>query len=213
MNRTALALIFATSTLLPISSASAAITVYGANLTGAQEVPSNPSPGTGFAEITVDDVLATMRVEVVFSGLIGTTSASHIHCCAPAGTNIIVATELPLFTGFPTGVTSGTYDHTFDMTQASSYNPAFVTAHGGTISDAFAALVNGMATSTAYLNIHTNLSPGGEIRGQLAAIPEPSTWAMMLFGFAVIGMAIRRRPRLDAEAARTPSSARLPGGS
>ena len=213
MNRTALSLILATSILLPISSASAAITLYGASLSGSQEVAPNASPGTGFAQITVDDVLLTMRVEVVFSELIGTTTASHIHCCGPAGTNVIVATELPLFTGFPTGVTSGTYDHTFDMTLASSYNPAFVTAHGGTISDAFAALVNGMATSTAYLNVHSTTFPGGEIRGQLALVPEPSTWAMMLFGFAVIGMAMRRRPRLDAEAARTPSSARLPVGS
>ena len=28
-----------------------------------------------------------------------------------------------------------------------------------------------------------------------AAVPEPATWGMMLFGFAGIGMAIRRRRR------------------
>jgi len=192
MNRAALTLIFATSILLPVSSASAAITIFGANLTGAQEVPPNASPGTGSAEIIVDDILNTMEVQVSFSGLIGTTTASHIHCCAPAGTNVMVATELPLFTGFPVGVTSGTYDHTFDMTLLSSYNPAFVAAHGGTTSTAFLALVDGMTTSTAYLNIHTNVFPGGEIRGQLA-VPEPSTWAMMFLGFAAIGASMRFR--------------------
>jgi len=196
MNRAALSLILANSILLPISSASATVTLYEASLTGSQEVPPNASPGTGSALITVDDVALTMRVEVSFAGLIGTTTASHIHCCAPAGTNVIVATELPLFTGFPTGVTSGTYDHTFDMSLASSYNPAFVTAQGGTLASAFAALVNGMATSTAYLNVHSTQFPGGEIRGQLALVPEPSAWAMMLFGFGVIGIAIRRRPKL-----------------
>jgi hypothetical protein len=195
MNRATLSLIFATAILLPVSSVSAAITLYGTYLTGSQEVPPNASPGTGSTLITVDDILMSMRVQVTFADLIGTTTASHIHCCGPAGTNVAVATELPLFTGFPTGVHSGTYDHTFDMTLSSSYNPAFVTAQGG-VANAFAALVNGMATSNAYLNVHSSQFPGGEIRAVLAPVPEPSTWAMMLLGFAVIGIAARRRPRL-----------------
>jgi len=201
MNRATLSLIFASSILLPISAASATITVYGGNLTGTQEVPPNASPGTGNTLITVDDVLATMRVQVTFADLLGTTTASHIHCCGPAGMNVGVATELPLFTGFPVGVHGGTYDHTFDMTLAASYNPAFVTAQGG-IPNAFAALINGMTNSTAYLNVHTNQFPGGEIRAQLRPIvPEPSTWAMMLLGFGAIGLAIRRRPRLAPDMA------------
>jgi hypothetical protein len=37
--------------------------------------------------------------------------------------------------------------------------------------------------------------PGGEIGGQIIPkVPEPSTWAMMMLGFAAIGfMAYRRR--------------------
>jgi CHRD domain/PEP-CTERM motif len=194
MNRATLSLIFATAILLPASSVSAAITLYGGNLTASQEVPPNASPGTGSALITVDDILMTMRVQVTFADLIGTTTASHIHCCGPAGTNVPVATELPLFTGFPVGAHSGTYDHTFDMTLAASYNPAFVSAQGG-ISNAFAALANGMATSNAYLNVHSSQFPGGEIRAVLAAVPEPSTWAMMLLGFGAIGLAVRSKPR------------------
>jgi hypothetical protein len=29
-----------------------------------------------------------------------------------------------------------------------------------------------------------------------AAVPEPATWAMMILGFAVVGYAMRRRPKL-----------------
>jgi hypothetical protein len=35
---------------------------------------------------------------------------------------------------------------------------------------------------------------GGEIRGNISPVPEPSTWAMMILGFAAVGfMAYRRR--------------------
>src|ERR1700732_86713 len=47
-----------------------------------------------------------------------------------AGVNAGGATTVPAFSGFPLGVTSGTYDHVLDLTSASSYNPAFVTMQG-----------------------------------------------------------------------------------
>jgi CHRD domain/PEP-CTERM motif len=177
--------------------ASAAILIYDAALSGPAESPPNVSPGTGFAEVTINDIADTMRVQVTFSGLLAPTTASHIHCCtALPGTGTAgVATTVPTFTGFPLGVTSGTYDQTFDMTQATSYNPAFVTANGGTPSTAFVALLSGLNAGDAYLNIHTTTSPNGEIRGFLHAVPEPSTWAMMILGFAGIGFMAYRRSR------------------
>jgi hypothetical protein len=62
------------------------------------------------------------------------------------------------------GVTSGTYDKTLDLTKASSYNPAF---DGGTPATDKATLLAGLAANKAYLNIHSKLHPGGEIRGFL----------------------------------------------
>src|SRR5262249_62414575 len=80
-----------------------------------------------------------------FSGLTSGTTAAHIHCCAPLGTNAMVATLLPAFTDFPLGVTSGTYPaHTFDLTMASSYNPAFIAAHGMSVAQAEADLIAGI---------------------------------------------------------------------
>lgn len=197
--RTTLALMLAGSLAFAASPAAATITVYSAQLSGGNENPPNASPGTGLAIVTIDDALDTMRVQEFFSGLLGATTASHIHCCAPAGSNAGVATQLPFFTGFPIGVTSGTYDNTFDMTLTSSFSSSFLTANGGTADSAFAALIAGLDAGNAYLNIHTNLFPGGEIRGQLAAVPELSTWMLLLGGFATMGVALRRRRRSDAQ--------------
>ena len=55
--------------------ASAAILIYDATLPGPSESPLNASPATGFARVTIDDFLDTMRVETTFSGRLGTTTA------------------------------------------------------------------------------------------------------------------------------------------
>jgi hypothetical protein len=107
----------------------------------------------------------------------------------------MVATTTPSFPGFPLGVTSGTFDNTFDLTQASSYNPAFITAEGGTVPAAEAALENALLAGETYINIHTTNFPNGEIRGFLSAVPEPSTWAMMLLGFAGLAFVFRQSRR------------------
>src|SRR5580704_7279660 len=85
---------------LPISPSHATMITYTANLTGPGESPPNASPGTGLATVTTDDVANTLFVDVSFSGLLGTTTASHIHCCIlpPGATG--VATTTPTFAGF-----------------------------------------------------------------------------------------------------------------
>src|SRR5678815_1940560 len=145
------------------------------------ENPPHPeSSGTGTALITFDTVAHQMTVNVVFSGLTTPNTAAHIHCCISAPGNAGVATVTPTFTGFPGGVTSGTYSHLFDMSLASSYNPSFVTAHGGTPLSAEAFLFAGIESGESYLNIHSTSFPGGEIRGFLVFVPEPVT--LSVFG-------------------------------
>ena len=143
--RAALALTAAAVALALSLPANADITVYTASLSGPAEFPPNASPGTGFATVTVDSDALTMRVEASFSGLTGTTMAAHIHCCitVPGGA-AGVATTTPSFVGFPLGVTSGTFDNTLSLTAASSFNPAFVTANGGTVAGATAVLLAGL---------------------------------------------------------------------
>src|SRR5947208_4278677 len=175
--------------------ASAITTIYTATLSGSAESPPNASPGTGNATVTVDTTANTMEVQVTFANLTTPDTAAHIHCCtaSPGSGTAGVATVTPTFTGFPGGVTSGTYDHTFDLTLASSYNPAFVTAEGG-VPQAEAALITAIESGANYLNIHTSNFPTGEIRGAL--VPEPAS--VILLGSALLGLCFIRRRKSTA---------------
>ena len=159
----------------------AAPVVYDVVLNGANESPPNASLGVGLGQVTIDAVAHTMRVDFDFSGLTGNTSACHIHAptALPLTGTASVATTTPTFAGFPLGVTAGSYDNTLNMTLAGSYNPAFVTANGGNTAAAEAALFAFIAAGRAYLNVHSNVFPGGEIRAFLVPAPVPtqeSTW-------------------------------------
>jgi hypothetical protein len=174
---------------------------FGATLDGPSEAPPNASPGTGTALVIYDSVTHLLEVKVSFSGLLGITTASHIHCCTvvPMTGTVGVASETPTFSLFPLGVSSGSLDETYDLTLDASFNPSFETANGGTAASAEAALIAGLMSNSAYLNIHTNLFPGGEIRGFLAPIvvdnfPEPATLTLLGVGLAGV-FAARRRMR------------------
>lgn len=189
--------------------AQADLLVYSADLT--PEITG--ATGSGTATVTIDTVLHSMLVNVVFSGLSGVTTAAHIHCCtAVPGTGTAgVATQTPTFSGFPGGVSAGTYLNTFDLTLPGSWNTTFVNNNGGTPALAEVVLLAGLEDERTYLNIHTNLFPGGEIRGFLVRnVAEPGS--MTLLGLAVSGLMITRRRGLKPLPDPRPGASAAPAG-
>jgi hypothetical protein len=169
-------LVIKAALMLSAPAANAIPMTFTADLSGANELPNPvPSPGTGLATVVLDPTAQTIQITATFSGLTSPTiTGAHIHCCAPFGTNAGVATTTPVFPGFPQVGTSGTYSSpVFDLTQPLIYNSAFVAMFPGGIPQAEAALIAGIEGGQTYFNIHTSNFTGGEIRGQLTAVPGP----------------------------------------
>jgi hypothetical protein len=150
--------------------------IFTADLLPGNEVPPHATPAAGFITVDLHADLVTLDVVETFADLATPATAAHIHCCVPAGVNGAVA--LPL-TGFP-NATSGTYTHTFDLDTDLIFGMAATT------------FIAGLESGNTYANIHDSEFPGGEIRGQLAPVPEPN--AVVLLGGSLLVLAFLRRP-------------------
>lgn len=188
-----LALIF---TMLVSSLAFAADTTYRSAMSGPSEQPPNDSPGAGIATVIFDDVAMTPLFTVPFMDLVAGTTVAHLHCCTAQP---LIGTAPPAIglDDFPVGVQSGSYQLLYSLTDAATYEAAFITANGGTLDATRSALLAGIGNNQSYLKIHSSAYPGGKICGFLvelaAPIPEPSSWLMLGVGLAGIGFCAARR--------------------
>ncbi len=193
--------VLATAACVLIAASPASAMTYFATLSGDNEVSPVASPASGSAVFTVSgtDLLVEFKFADLTSGLV----AGHIHCCVGPDANAGVAIG---FTNLPTGETTGSYAALYDLSLSSTFIGAFLAASGGTADLARARLLDAFDTSFAYINLHTSIFPGGEIRGQIASVPEPANWAMMVLGFGLVGGALRCRTGILRESNFRPSS-------
>ena len=160
--------------------------------------------GTGRATIAYDQGNHSYQLDITFSGLSGVTTVAHIHgptSTAQTGTAVVM-TRTPTFPSFPAGVNAGTYNNSFDLTQTSAFSTAFITANGATAAGAEAAFFSALSDGKAYLNVHSQAYPGGEIRGFFTSytpVPEPTTTgaigALLLGSFACVNRLRRSKVR------------------
>ncbi|KAI8466189.1 MAG: hypothetical protein J3K34DRAFT_434564 [Monoraphidium minutum] len=147
--------------------------VYTFTLNGSNVEPPNGSPGTGTATVTLDPPLATRRrlvdintmlLQINLSYLDSGMLAAQFHAPTPSPNTGTVGIAWSVPPGYGFGDTSFSLDMTYDMTDASYFNPTFVENNGGIVG-ARDALFAAFGAGTAYLSIETFGYPTGEIRG------------------------------------------------
>lgn len=151
-------------------------------LAGNENITVSGTPGTGGefgAGITYDDVSNMLSINVAWGSVNGfadlTSAANNSHIHGPTA-------------GTGTGAFLQNAGVLFNLTRADS------TANAGSISTSVTLSEPQEANLLAgqlYINIHTTTNTGGEIRGNLVVVPEPSRAALFLAGLMIAGM--RRR--------------------
>ena len=193
--KTLKSLVIAAAMFATAANSRAALFTYNVNLSGPNEVPSNFSPGFGIGTVTIDNVTNTMTSFVNFQTLTGNTISAALFGATALPFTGTAGLASNNFTSFPTGVNFGVATGTLNMTQASSYDPGFLAANGGTPASAFAALKTAADSGRTYIDIKTTTFPGGEIRGFLTPVPEPTSACLLAIG---AGMGLIRRRRSSA---------------
>jgi hypothetical protein len=198
--------------LPPIVGGAHASVLLSANLTNSQENPPTvpttstfaPRPASfGTANFVLNDAMTAMTFTAsVFNiDFTGTQTAdandnlaaAHIHA-APTVTPTTNAAVVWGFFGAPFN----------DNNPNDVVTTPFTNGVGGTISGKWdapegngttlTAQLNNILSGHSYINFHTVQFGGGEIRGQILSVPEPSTLALLGTGIiGLLGTALSRR--------------------
>lgn len=128
---------------------------YDANLTGSMQVPPVTTNATGLAELELNDDGDEISYDIQVEDIEGATQA-HIHQGSEGENGDVVVS---LFNSTePTDVNDGTLEDG-DFTSEDFVGPL----QGQNMS----ALVELMVNGQAYVNVHTEANPDGEIRGTI----------------------------------------------
>ncbi len=151
--RRMLPMLFALLLVPAIAGAAPAGQSFTASLSGSEEVPANDSIAAGQTIFKVSKDGTSVSYKLIVANL-DNVIQSHIHCGA-AGVNGPVRVFLfgPVV---PEGTSNG-------ILSQGSFDPTGITCPDGT------ALLDAMRAGDTYVNVHTSLLPGGEIRGQIVA--------------------------------------------
>ncbi|MCG8363734.1 MAG: PEP-CTERM sorting domain-containing protein [Pseudanabaenales cyanobacterium] len=207
-------------TTLGTVNAATAATLFRANLEGSQVVPSTPSSAGGFATFTLNDDQTALEYFIQLDGLTLKSDISertqpqdvtkiHLHVAAPGanGPHVLNIFGLPseddgdLKINFATGALSGIWN-----------DSDVVDLNGNGLADPnetkpLTAFLDELFAGQLYVQVHTvefDTPTGfpGELRGQISAVPEPSTVLGMSF---VLGAGVliqgKKKQRRDKGAA------------
>jgi hypothetical protein len=140
--------------------------VLRADLSGDEEVPAVFTTGKGELRLLVYPGRNTIAYELTYGRLTGTVTQAHIHFGQPAVNGNISAFLCSNLGNGPSGTqpcpASGTISGliTADQVVANA-------APQGIAAGDIDALIDVLREQLTYVNVHTSLFPGGEIRGQI----------------------------------------------
>jgi hypothetical protein len=144
-----------------------------ARLRGFEEVPAISSSGGAFFSATINETTGTINWTMTYGVTNGKITQSHIHF-AQKGVNggIFVFLCSNLGNG-PTGTqTCPNAPATISGTWHASDIIGGAAAQGIQVGD-FGPVLRALKTGTAYVKLHTDKYPGGEIRGQVVFSVTP----------------------------------------
>ncbi len=167
--RTLLAGIFATGLTLSAASALADREMeFKARLKGVNEVPSVSTGASGRFEVEIDRRSGEGRWKLRYDGLEGNVLQAHIHFGQKdvnGGVSVFLCSNLPSPPTPPGTQTCppspAKIEGTF--TAANVIGPA----NQGIAAMELDELIRAMRQGATYVNVHSHLFPGGEIRGQI----------------------------------------------
>jgi hypothetical protein len=138
--------------------------IYEANLDGLQEGPPNSSPGYGTGDFSLSGTTLSVT-SGSYQDLLGNSTAITLN--DPHGTNVVIF----MLTLDSPGTTSGTFSGSVTLTSSE---------------------ITDLQNGNLYVNLRSNVYPGGEIGGKLEPVPEPATLALMGVGSLAL-LVMRRR--------------------
>lgn len=154
---------------LTATPAAALVIPLTASIDGAQANAGSGtgSPALGSATLTFDDQTNLLTWSGSYSGLVSDFFVAHFHGPAAPGANAGVTVGIAVV-----GNQTGTFDGS-------------ATLSAGQAADLLAGLW--------YINIHSTMFTGGEIRGQVLAAPEPALSLGLIAAGLLLPVLARRR--------------------
>ena len=137
--------------------------------------------GSGSGTLSYDTVASTLTLNnITYSGLSANSTFAHIHGSDTSvpGQSAGVLYDLAGFTTL--GGTSGAFNGTVPLVD-------------GTGGFSLAQQISQLEGGLWYINIHSANFGGGEIRGQILPVPEPSSLALLGLGAGALVWRLRRR--------------------
>jgi hypothetical protein len=154
-------------------------TTYTVHLDAAQDGGGGRT-GSGDGTLTLNAAGNALTFNnILWSGLSANSTLAHIH--GPAAPGVPAGVLYTLFPTYTTvGGTSGAINGTMPLV-------------AGTGTFSLSQQLDQLNSGLWYINIHSTAFGGGEIRGQIVPVPEPSTWMIGSVGLVGLLLGMRRR--------------------